>query len=294
MVHGALAQFAVYRGSTTYHELKKTVKDLVAERKAFHSAQVDAQSRRVIPTRILVRPGRAASTQLESKVYALTDRFAELALLVKKNQNVMQSEPGRICSFCKKTGHGANRCSSNPNRDRRCPICGKIGYSETTCWSKGRTGTGRGSLAGARSESIVGGRTAAGAAGRPEENISPHQHQVTIVTETTVNEVVAATRRDAEGEAIPKQQRTDEQQKLQVYPRLQNPQMRTEYTQLGSQVRSVRNTARKAKKTRARKSKKNGIQEHVRKYSVLSELANVPSGLTFGQLVRGDADEAKK
>ena len=291
MGHGALAQFAVYRGSTTYHELKKTVKDFGAGRKAFHSAQVDVQFRGVIPTRILARPERAASTQLESKVDALTDWFAELALLVKKNQNVVQSEPGRICSFCKEPGHGANRCSSNPNRDRRCPICGKIGHSETTCWSKGRTGTGRGSNAEARSESNAGGRTAAGAAGRPEENTSPHQHQVTIATEITVDEVVAATKRDAEGEALPKQQRTDEKQKLRVYPRLQNPQMRNECTKLGSQVRSVRNTARKAKKTRTRKAKKSGTQEHVRKYGVLPELANAPGGLTFRQLVRGDADE---
>lgn len=37
-----------------------------------------------------------------------------------------------------------------------------------------------------------------------------------------------------------------------------------------------------------------GIQEHVVKYSLLSALANAPSGLIFGRLVRGDADEAKK
>ena len=88
MEHGALVQFAVYGGSTTYHELKKTVKYFVAGRRAFQSTQVDVQSRGLIPTPILARPGRAASTQLESKVDALTDRFAELALLVKNNRNV--------------------------------------------------------------------------------------------------------------------------------------------------------------------------------------------------------------
>ena len=36
MGHGAVAQFAVYSGSTTYHELKKTVKYFVSGRKALH------------------------------------------------------------------------------------------------------------------------------------------------------------------------------------------------------------------------------------------------------------------
>ena len=40
---------------------------------------------------ILERSERTASTQLESKDDALTDRFAELALLVKRNQNFLQS-----------------------------------------------------------------------------------------------------------------------------------------------------------------------------------------------------------
>ena len=156
------------------------------------------------------------------------------------------------------------------------------------------TGTGRCSIAEARSESNVRGRNAAGGARRPEEKTSPHQHQVTIVTETTVDEVVAATKRDVEGVAIPKQRATDGQQKLLVNPRLQDSQMRNEYTPLGSRVRPVSNTAMKGKKTRARKSKRSGIQEHVGKYSVLSELANAPSGLTFWQMARDDADEENK
>ena len=128
----------------------------------------------------------------------------------------------------------------------------------------------------------------------PEKNTSPHQHRVTIVTATTFDEVIAATQRDAEGEAIPKQQRTDEQQKVPVYPKIQNPQMRNEFIQLGSQVRSVINTARKAKKTRTKKEKMIGILGHVGKYVVLSELSNAPNGLKYEQLVCGDADEAKK
>ena len=43
-----------------------------------------------------------------------------------------------------------------------------------------------------------------------------------------------------------------------------------------------------------RTSKKNADQEHAEKYDVVSSLADAPSGFTFGQLIRGDGDEAKK
>ena len=47
---------------------------------------------------------------------------------------------------------------------------------------------------------------------------------------------------------------------------------------------------KKLKKT----SKKTSLQEHVGKYNAISELANALPGLTFGQLLHGDADVAKK
>ena len=57
----------------------------------------------------------------------------------------------------------------------------------------------------------------------------------------------------------------------------------------------VPKTAKKPKsKRKKRKSKKESIQEHVGKYNVITEFANAPSGLTFGQLIRGDAIEAVK
>ena len=36
------------------------------------------------------------------------------------------------------------------------------------------------------------------------------------------------------------------------------------------------------------------LSSHVGRYSLLTELARAPSGITFGQLVRDDADDAKK
>ena len=57
----------------------------------------------------------------------------------------------------------------------------------------------------------------------------------------------------------------------------------------------VLKTAKKPKsKRKNRTSKKESIQEHVGKFNVITEFANAPSGLTFGQLIRGDAIEAVK
>ena len=52
---------------------------------------------------------------------------------------------------------------------------------------------------------------------------------------------------------------------------------------------------RKARKSRhKRSSNKTGIAEFVQRYHMLAELARALCGLTFGQLMRGDADDAKR
>lgn len=50
------------------------------------------------------------------------------------------------------------------------------------------------------------------------------------------------------------------------------------------------------KKTKVRRAKKEtgSSQNHVGKYNVVAELASAPTGMNFGQLRRGDADEASK
>lgn len=45
----------------------------------------------------------------------------------------------RTCSYCKNPGHGANRCTENPNRDTRCQRCDNMGLSEDTCWERRNT-----------------------------------------------------------------------------------------------------------------------------------------------------------
>ena len=117
--------------------------------------------------------------------------------------------------------------------------------------------------------------------------------QVTFVTESTDKEVVAATKRNATGEALPKQARTASGVPI---PSLPNPPTSpaSKHMDLSKSPQLVTRARRqKPKGKRKIRARKAGIPDHVGKYDVLTELSRAPSGLTFGQLIRGDAEEAK-
>ena len=84
---------------------------------------------------------------------------------------------------------------------------------------------------------------------------------------------MAKTRRDAGGEPIPSLLNSRKYWTPNHVKKLSKPGCRA-----------------RTKRTR----KKNDVQEHSGKSDVVCSLANAPYGLTFGQLIRGDGDEAKK
>ena len=267
MEHREVSQFVLYRAPTSYVELKKAVKDFVAGRKAFLAAQDTKQFHPPAPKHILQRPEwRQEPDKIEKKVDILAGQLAEPSLLMKKNQTTAQGDYVRICSFCKESGHGAGRCRSNPYRDTRCPNCSKIGHGKETCWTKHRT------------------TQAAASDSRDAE-----KSQVTYIDEANDGEVVAVTKRNANGEYLPKQHKTREEVAI---PRLLNPSGPFGFQR---NVLPPRTGPRRSylKKKSKKTSKKTSLQEHVGKYNVISELANASSGLTFGQMIRGDADVAK-
>ena len=276
MEHVDVSQFVLYRSPTTYEGLKKADKDFVAGRKAFLAARDAKQSQPPIPKRILQRPDRRQEPdKIERKVDVLAEQLAELSLLMQKNQTIEQSDHVRKCSFCKEPGHGASRCRSNPHRDTRCPNCGKLGHGKDTWWARPRRERPR---AGDVNPHLVLAQEDAG------------NSRVTYIDEANDGEVVAVTKRNVDGEPLPKQLKTHEEVAIH---RLLDPPVpfevqRRALTPDAGPRRSYQK--KKLKKT----SKKTSLQEHVGKYNVISELANAPSGLTFGQLIRGDADVAKK
>ena len=76
---------------------------------------------------------------IESKVDELADQLKDLTLMIKgmrkAEKTVEFKQDERVCSYCRKLGHTANRCELNPHRNTRCSNCNKIGHSAETCWS---------------------------------------------------------------------------------------------------------------------------------------------------------------
>lgn len=132
----------------------------------------------------------------------------------------------------------------------------------------------------------VGFREARPEPGAREESIEAPD-QVHVVTESTEDEIVAAAKRNASGEALPKQHRKGSG--IPIPPLLNDSQVPLQM-QIVPRAKARTSEEKTKRKTKTRKP---GIPEHVGKYKVLEEPARAPSGLTFGQLIRGDADDAK-
>lgn len=130
--------------------------------------------------------------------------------------------------------------------------------------------------------------------------LTPLQDQVTVVAETPYfdsegEDVIGAAKRSATGQALPKQARSGCVPVRSLLNSDPSSQRQNTLTPLGHHsVRFSITKSRACKTCTKRASKKAGTAELVGKYHMLAELARAQCGLTFGQLVRDDADEAKR
>ena len=208
----------------------------------------------------------------------LADNLAELSFLMKEKNADQSSFDTRTCSFCKDDGDGATRCSSNLYSTTRCPSCGKHGHGEESCWSRAKAPL---HSSGPRTKS----------ASVAKDNSS--SGRVTYIAEKMKEDMVAAAKRNSEGEALPQQRRTQENAAI---PHLLNPPTAAGLGQGASAIPPFLTGQRRTlrKKTGKTTTKKAALQEHVGKYNVIADLANASSRLKFGQVVCGDAEAAKK
>lgn len=74
---------------------------------------------------------------MEYDIASLVDQLADWTLIVKKSRAGREKVQGcdlqRIYSHLKKIGHGANRFPQNPNGDKKCKNCSKLGNLEENC-----------------------------------------------------------------------------------------------------------------------------------------------------------------
>lgn len=112
----------------------------------------------------------------------------------------------------------------------------------------------------------------------------PGFENVGIVLKACQKEILAAAKRIADGQLLEKLRRTlNETVQIRL---LLNPEQTVQ-----DPILRKKPTLRKTKK--GRKAQKSGdIRERVGKYNLLDKLSRASSGLTFGQLDRGDAIDA--
>ena len=307
-----ILQFVLYRGASTYKDLVKVVVEYETGRKTFFrqtSAGASSSSDVFGSKKVLNRPD-ARGSEIEAKVDSLATSLADLTLIMKKKtpapaaaaaaRSPAGNDQNRVCSFCKELGHAANRCPKNPHRDAICERCGKMGHTVATCWTRPKPAAAVASGALAQPAPITAAPVpvAAPAAGTPAPGPAENPAMVVMEGPRRSAGVVAAAKRNAAGEALPKQVRfanTDIGALLNPAPPVVTPNpMATQPVPLAAQAKKGkgRRVAR-ARKPKSASTKKI-IQESVSPYDLLQELANASIGLKVGHLLRGDAKEAEK
>ena len=198
-----LAHFFAYRGALNYDTLHTAVKDYATSKVTY--GQTAHSSFHATQQEYPLSPDQA----MESKVDELADQLKDLTLITKgmrkAEKTVEVKQDDRVCSYCRKPGHAANRCESNPHRNKRCINCNKIGHSAATCWSANRENGQKApaTLPTTQSESQAEMRL------QTKETPSP----VSFVGVVDDEDVVATTKRTTEGEPLPKQPRSEDPQK---------------------------------------------------------------------------------
>ena len=267
MEHAEIAQYVMFRNPRTYSSLKESIDSFSSARETFC---IGRNTKLFLPKQIIQRPD-AGQRKIEDKVDALANQLSELSLIVRKSQTKDSSTPydlnGKLCSYCREPGHFSTTCPKNEHRNTRCTSCGKNGHPESRCFKKQKKE--------ADSANVV----------LPDSNNVERLPTVgvTLADEEASNDpkdnVVASIKRTADGEALPKQSRPSG-----VIP---------VSSLLAPKIQTAPTKAKKKKTTAKRSSAKEGLTEYVGKYNVISELANANTGLTFGQLIRGDGEKAK-
>ena len=266
MEQAELSQYIMFNNPVDYKSLKKAIHSFVSAKEAFsfHSSTAS-----FVPRKIIQRPD-VGQRKIEDKVDALASQLSQLSLIIKKSQTSEKVDSdSKPCSYCCEPGHYATNCPKNEHRNTRCLTCGKLGNPESCCFKKHKKEDNGANVV------ITDGDTI-------EESDTHNTVGVNLVENSGSNsneDVVASVKRAANGEALPKQARPNGIIPISslLTPKTIPP--------------ATKSKAKKAKNKGA--ARREGISDYAGKYDVISELANASTGLTFGQLIRGDGEKAK-
>lgn len=313
--HRGLARFVLLKGPTTYETLREAISSYVKANDNYpqeysqdatttypqnannkkkvtilkpqniHQGQENSSSR---PNEL-----KEMENRMESRMEDLSEMMSNLHLVIKKSHTTPKSgNPGKklediTCSFCNETGHYANKCPKNPHRNTKCTRCGKQGHTESSCWVRNVSAS---TLKGAKSESKsetdkVNYKTNNGAG---SSNAGPVSIiQVTGRDHPFDMNPVTTTKRGHDGEIISKRMRDNDGN---IVTRIQG--VDTHYPQKVSS-QTTKAIKKKKNKKNSRRSLKE-IYSYGKKYDVIQDILDKPSGMTYGQILSGQAEEARK
>ena len=258
----ALRMFLAHRGPDDYRGLRCAVEEFEKSKKMYGLG----------PSEKL----KSVTAGSKDPVEELTAQMSELVLQIKKLQKPTSKDIQYTCTYCRQEGHTSTRCEMNPDRDVKCHRCSKLGHKATNCWVK-LDNEVKPSGEAEKSNAVI--------------EIVEDEPQLTEKLKKDVAEpaipVSVVEKRGRDGEPVQKAQRT------YGVPRARQP---VQPRVVADTPMTSPTTTKKKKSGRARvkKGKVWDLSRRVEKYDLLDEIAQAPTGLKFGQLVRGDALEAQK
>lgn len=255
--------------------------------------------------KLLARPD-ARVQNMEAKMNTLADQLASLTLILKKGSSKRTTDrTGEIrdqyngfekgCSYCQKPGNSANKCPENPNRDIRCTNCGKMGHGLETCWSKSRNAYRRREGMPAKQNQVAVLNAAEDDSSTEDDSTSSDDEYDrngfhVILDEEDRTGKFLAVKRGMDGQPVAKSPRTGPFDPMPI-ENILNPD---HWARTEKRTKKKSKPAKKKAKRKSQPKRRDLGSEIKERYDVVSSITNAQSGLTFGQLWKGEAVNAKK
>ena len=279
-----MLEFVLVRGDDTFKEVKDSCLDFERNQN-MHSLGNSSKA-----------GSSSGDLKQDTTMEELCDEIKKMQLMfAKMEKKVAATKPGRepYCWKCKKTGHYASQCTEKASDRLSCNYCGKPGHTESSCYTKQAD-----EIAKRRNKD---GETPTVSVLKRGDASKPESGKPVMLVEESEGEEMVMTKRLATGEPVNKQVRVDvDGDQVLTNPRSQPTRLAPSISRRRPIItpQNIAAATKKKKVTKTKDSKRKSILEalgkRVEQYDLLNNLAQAESGITFGQIARGDVDNIRK
>ena len=283
-----LLKFTVLRSAMSFEAVKEACREYADNPKVFGGPSV--------------RPTKAKE---EDSIAELCRQMEEVKLyMAGQRRSQGPDRPPKkdiVCQRCGQTGHFTYQCQLPPKEPLKCNYCGKSGHTERACYTKQADERNR-----AREKDLARIRILK----RPEEGKKEADKPVMYVNGSRSDgDEPVLVKRDVTGQPIQKQVRFDNEgdevlveappnQREETRPARRRPVFLHPHGVDQHVPVRIQPTKRKTVAKKGKDSKKRTLAQElgkrVEQYDLLTSLAQAQSGITFGQIARGDVDNVRK